>query len=190
MRRFVLALFAALLVAAPPAQSATLTVITVVGVDEIVDLGVGVTPTGGASLDTTGPLPILSIPQTSVSPDGNVIEHTGSGVFVTIPGLPGGGIGEDFVIDLAAATLSATISAPGLLEPTVLVVSDILPGGSLAVSAELAALFAEAGLTVRTEGFVWGTVAFAEVPAPPALALLLAGLAGFAAVRRRALLPA
>jgi hypothetical protein len=194
MRWFTLAI-CGLLLAVSPAQASPLqiTQITVTGAPAIDAAGATIAVTGNASADTSGPLPVVSIPQTGILIDlaGNVlIEHAGSGLSLGLPGLLAPVLVNDFVIDLDADQLFASVIAPGV-SATPFAVTDILSNGDLALSSEAAALLATIGLT-GLSGFVWGSVSFAPlpVPAPASLALMLVGLAGLAALRRQPALAA
>lgn len=190
MRWFTLAICGlALALAQAQASPLAITQITVTAAPAIGAAGAALGVTGNATVDDSGPLPVVSLPQTALllDPGGNVlIEHTGSGLSLTLPGLADPVLVNDFVIDLGADGLIASVIAPGL-SPTPFPVSDILTNGDLALSAAAAALFAQLGFGDLT-GFVWGSVSFAEqpIPAPAALTLMLAGLAGLATLRRRA----
>jgi hypothetical protein len=170
------------------ASPLAITQITVTAAPDIAAAGGTLGVTGNATVDNSGPLPLVSIPQTALllDPGGNLlIEHTGSGLSLTLAGLADPVLVNDFVINLGANGLIASVIAPGLPTAPILV-SDILTNGDLALSAAAAGLFVALGFGDLT-GFVWGSVSFAEapVPAPAALTLLLAGLAGLATLRRR-----
>lgn len=188
MRWFTLAI-CGLMLAMSPAQASPLqlTVITLTAGDDIAAAGATLSVTGAATVDASGPLPIVTIPQTGLvlDPSGNVlIEHVGSGLSLGLPGLADPALVFDFVIDLGADQLFASVIAPGV--PTApFAVTDILPNGDLALSAEAALFLGRLGFD-DLEGFVWGSVSIQAlpVPAPAALGLMLLGLAAFATLRR------
>jgi hypothetical protein len=177
----------ACLVSALPAQAAFAPVIaTVVGQATIDAFGLSYVVAGGATLDTSGPLPVVTVPVDSVTPNGSGhIFTSGASALVFSASLSFPIFLGNPVLDTLAGTLVADVVSVDFGFSDTLVVALLEADGDLAISAEAAALLDTLGV-VRAEGFVIANITFDPnpIPLPASLALFGAGLLGFAAIRR------
>lgn len=189
MRRlFLVAFVAACAALAPRAEAAFAPIVaTIVGQPTIDGFGVTYTVGGGATMDLSGPFPVITAPVDSVTPSGSGFLFAGSGVVeASIPGLTAGLTLSDSVLDTFAGTLSALIVVPDFAFSETLVFALLEPDGDLAISADAAGLLAMLGIR-GAEGFVIANLVFepSAIPLPASFALFGAGLLGLAAARRR-----
>jgi hypothetical protein len=188
MRKLVFAaLGAASLVAAAPAEAAFAPITaTVVGQPVIDGFGISYDVGGGATLDTSGPLPVVTVPVDNVTPSGSGFLFESSAIaFVFAPGLLNPIFLLNPLLDTLAGTLTAEVIADDFGFNSTLIVANLEADGDLAISADAAALLATLGIS-GAAGFVVANITFDPnpIPLPPGLALFGAGLLGFAAFRR------
>lgn len=188
MRKLVCAAFgAASLVATAPAEAAFAPIIaTVVGQSVIEGFGISYAVGGGATIDTSGPLPVVTVPVDSVTPSGAGFLFESSAIaFVFAPGLLNPIFLLNPLLDTLAGTLTAEVIADDFSFDGTLVVANLEADGDLAISADAAALLATLGIS-GAAGFVVANITFDPnpIPLPAGLALFGAGLLGLAAFRR------
>lgn len=153
------------------------------------DLGIGAAAFGTATFDgTTFGFPITGGQAFS---DGNAfIEHDGVGV-VLIAGTQAATVGN-FQIDTAASTILGNVNGGTAFAP----LFDLGPAGDMGIEVKisstlggaLASVFASADLpdlSGATLGFATTAPTVSEVPLPAAAWMLLVGLGGLFAMKRR-----
>lgn len=178
-----------------PAQAAAIlpgntTDVALAAAPVLAGLGVAASPLGAATLDASGAVPVVRFPITggTAGPGGAlVILHEGSGLALTAAGGAPSAELRNFVVDTAAAAVTARVLVNGSLASPALAVFDLSPSLALTLTAAAAgALNGVFGVTAFAEGTPIGTAAttplVAPVPAPASLGLFLAGLAALAAV--------
>lgn len=132
MRKFVAAtLVAAVLMLATRAEAAFVPVVaTVVGQPVIDGLGISYIVGGGATIDTSGPFPVVTVPVDTVTPNGTGFILTSSAFAAAIvPGLTSGVTLSSPVLDTLLGTLTALVEAPDFGFAETLVVASLAAGG-------------------------------------------------------------
>jgi hypothetical protein len=143
-------------------------------------LGITYSASGGATLDSSGPVPVVTMAVTGAAPiaGGELIASADSVIAADIGAAMIGM--TDFVLNTALGLLfgDLTVDPDGAPPPVVYngaLLATVLPNGDVLLSAFVGELLASAGLP-GAEGFLVANIV-TPVPAPGALALFGLGLA-------------
>lgn len=166
-------------------------------------LGLTGAPSGTATAEVVGGLPVFSFPITggiaSTTSPNAIINHDGAGVTLTadlpadttaVTNMVSATVGN-FVINTELATVFGTVNDGTEFLPFFTFGEDTdLPGVELEISATLAgaltSVFAAPDLTGATFGYAVPAPQVAPVPLPAGLPLLAGALLAFGLVRRKA----